>query len=91
MELGTDLQDELAEVVETEGPDALKRELMRVSKGKIKRGVPKGVYIVLRTTFDKKYKPDVELYEKLAELAEAKNMKLDEYCKWVLTEHVKSV
>jgi len=46
---------------------------------------------VLRTTFDKRYKPDVELYEKLNELAEAKNMKLDEYCKWILTEHVKSV
>jgi len=91
MKLGTDLQDKLAEVLETEGPDAFKKELMRVSKGKMKRGVPKGVYVVLRTSFDKRYKPDVELYEKLNELAEANNMKLDEYCKWVLTEHVKSV
>jgi ParB-like chromosome segregation protein Spo0J len=91
MKLGTDLQDKLATVLETEGPDALKRELMRVSKGKMKRGVPKGVYIILRATLDKRYKPDVELYEKLTELAEAKNRKLDEYCKWVLTEHVKSV
>jgi len=91
MELGTDLQDELAEVLETEGPGAFMKELVRFSKGKMKRGVPKGVYMVLRTTFDKRYKPDVELYEKLTELAKTKNIKLDEYCKWVLAEHIKSV
>ena len=91
MELGTDLQDELAEVLETEGPDAFKKELVRFSKGKMKRGVPKGVYMVLRTMFDKRYKPDVELYEKLTELAKTKDIKLDEYCKWVLAEHIKSV
>ena len=91
MKLGTDLQDKLAEVLETEGLNAFKKELARVSKGKMKRGAPKGVYIILRTTLDKRYKPDIELYEKLNELAEAKNMKLDEYCKRVLTEHAKSV
>jgi len=91
MKPGTDLQDKLAEVLEMEGLDAFKKELTRFSEGKIKRGAPKGVFIVLRTTFDKRYKPDIELYGKLTELAEAKNVKLDEYCKWVLTEHVKSV
>jgi len=29
----TDLQDELAEILETEGSDAFKKELMRLSKG----------------------------------------------------------
>jgi len=91
MELGIDLQDKLAEVAEIEGPDALKKEVLRISKGKKKRGIPKGVYITMRTTFDKRYKPDVELYEKLTKLAEAKNMKLDEYCKWVLIEHANPV
>jgi len=91
MKLGTDLQDELAGMLETDGPDAFKKELMRVSKGGMNRGVPKGVYIILRTTFDKRYKPDVELYKKLTELAKAENMKLDEYCKRVLKEHAKSV
>jgi ParB family chromosome partitioning protein len=91
MKLGADLQDELAEVLETEGPDALKRELMRVSKSGMRRGVPKGAYLVLRATFDKRYKPDVELYEKITELAKAKNMKLNEYFKRVLTEHARSV
>ncbi len=91
MKLGTDLQDKLAEVLETEGLDAFKKEVKSISKGGTKRGVTKGVYIVLRTTFDKRYKPDVELYEKLTELAKAKNVKIDAYCKWALTEHVKSV
>lgn len=91
IKLGETLQDHLAEVLENEGPEAFERELIRVSKGKKKRGVPKGAYIILRTTFDKRYKPDVELYEKLIELTETKNMKLEEYCKWVLTEHIKSV
>ncbi len=91
MELGIDLQDKLAEVAETGGPDALKKELIWVSKCEMRRGVPKGVYITVRTTFDKRYKPDVELYEKLTKLAETKNMKLNEYCKWVLIEHTKPV
>jgi hypothetical protein len=65
--------------------------LARISKKGIKRGAPRGVYIVLRTTFDKRYKPDVELYKKLNELAITKNMKIDEYCKWILREHVKSI
>jgi ParB-like chromosome segregation protein Spo0J len=91
MGLGTALQDELAEVLETKGLDVFKKELARFSKGKMKRSVPKRVYMVIRTTFDKRYKPDVELYEKLTELAEVKNMKLGECCKWVLTEHLKSV
>jgi len=91
MKLGTDLQDKLAEVLETDGLDTLKKEIAKLSKSGMKQGVPKGVYIILRTTFDKRYKPDIELYEKLNEFAKAKNMKLHEYCKWVLTEHVKPV
>jgi ParB family chromosome partitioning protein len=91
MKLGTDLQDKLAEMLETEGPVAFKRELARLSKGGSKKGFSRGVYTILRITFDKRYKPDAELCEKITELSKAENMKLDEYCKWVLTEHVKSV
>jgi len=91
MKLGIDLQDKLSEVLETEGLDAFKKEMIRVSKGKTKRGFPKGAYVMLGTRLDKRYEPDIELYEKLTELSKAKNMKLDEYCKWVLTEHVKSI
>lgn len=91
MELGKDLQDELAEVAKTEGLQAFKKELLRVAGGKMKRGLPKGVYIVLRTTFDKRYNPDLELYKRLESLAKTKDMKIDEYCKWVLNEYVKTV
>ena len=91
MELGTDLQDKLAKTLEAREPNLLRGELNRILKGGMKRGAPKGVYVVLRTTFDKRYKPDVELYEKLAELAKGKNAKLDEYCKWILREYVESV
>lgn len=89
MKLGKELQSELADVAEEEGVEAFKKELARIPTGKRKRGIPKGTYIILRTTFDKRYKPDMELYKKLEELAEAKEMKIDEYSKEVLKEHVK--
>lgn len=87
---GEELQDELVQVLETEGKEEFKKELARVTAGRMKRGIPKGVYIILRTTFDKRYKPDVETYEKLTRLAEAKKMDVDTYAKWVLSEHVKT-
>lgn len=90
MKLGTEFQDELAEILEKEGIEAFKKELSRVATGKMKRGIPKDVYIILRTTFDKRYPPDLTLYEKLSKLAEKKKMKVDAYAKWVLAEHVKS-
>jgi ParB/RepB/Spo0J family partition protein len=89
MSIGQLKQDELAEILEKEGIEAYRKELERLGKKKLKRGAPKGKYIILRTTLDRMYPPDVELYEKLKRLAEAKKMKLDEYCKWVLTEHTK--
>ena len=89
MNIGQLKQDELAQILEKEGAEAFKKELERLAKKKLKRGTPKGKYIILRTTLDKMYQPDMELYEKLKRLAENKKMKLDEYCKHVLTEHVK--
>jgi len=90
MKVGTQKQDELAELLEKEGWDAFKAELARLGEGKGKRGIPRGTYIILRTTFDRRYKPDIELYEKLSSLAEAKNMEVDEYAKEVLRNHVKT-
>lgn len=90
MKLGSELQDELAELAETEGHEAFKRELARVASGKMKRGMPKGMYIILKTTFDKRSKRDMGLYERLLSLAKRNDMKIDEYCKWALTEHIES-
>ena len=70
--------------------EPFQRELARHSERKMKRGIPKGKYVILRLTWDKVYKPDLELYEKLSKLAESKNMKLDAYCKDMLREHVES-
>lgn len=91
MGLGTELQDKLAEILETDGLEAFKNEVARIPTGKMKRGIPKDIYIILRTTFDRRYKPDIALYEKISKLAETKKMKVDEYTKWVLSEHVKSL
>lgn len=87
-EIGQMKQDELAEIPEKEGIEAYRKELERLAKKKLKKGAPKGKYLILRATFDKMYPPDVELYEEITQRAETKKMKLDEYCKWVLTEHV---
>lgn len=83
-------QDNLATVLEEQGVDAFKAELERVSEGKLKRGIPKGKYIVLRTTFDKGYDADLKLYNELEKRAGAKHQEIDDYCKWVLAEHIKT-
>ena len=88
MKIGQTEQDDLAEILEKEGIEAYRKELERLANKKLKKGAPKGKYLILRAAFDKMYPPDVELYEEITQRAEARKMKLDEYCKWVLTEHV---
>ena len=90
LKLGKEKQNELAELAEKEGQKVFKSELTKISGKGLRRGIPPGKYIILRTTFDKRYKPDLELYENLTKLAEAKHQKIDEYAKWVLQEHVKT-
>ncbi|MDH5266036.1 MAG: hypothetical protein OEW62_00005 [Candidatus Bathyarchaeota archaeon] len=90
MKIGQMKQDELAEILEKEGIEAYRKELERLAMKKLKKGAPKGKYLILRATFDRAYPTDVELYEKLKRLAETKQMKLDEYCKWVLAEHARN-
>ena len=91
LELGNERQDELAKLVETDGYDAFKGEVARLQGGKGKRGIPRGKYSIIRVTWDSRYPPDVEALNKLGELAEAKDQKIDEYAKSVLREHVKTV
>lgn len=88
MGLGNELQDKLAEILETDGLEAFKNELARIPTGKMKRGIPKDVYFILRTTFDRRYKPDLELWEKIQKRAKQKNMKEDQYIKWFLRENL---
>lgn len=91
LKLNTELQDQLAEILEKDGYDAFKAELKRRMVGKRKRGIPKGKYSILRITWDSRYPPDVETLNKLTKLAEANNKEVDDYCKEVLREHAKTV
>lgn len=91
MKLGKDLQDKLAEVLETQGLEAFKKEMARLSAGGRPRGVPPGVYYIVRAVFDKRYAPDVEIIKKLDKLAEAKGIDRDKCAKWIIEERVKSV
>ena len=89
MELEEEKQEGLAEVLETEGPEAFRKELERVSEKKLKRGIPKGVYRVIRIVWDKRDEDTMEIYESLGKFAEEKGVDRDEYSKSILTDHVK--
>lgn len=88
--LGLDAQDMLADLVRNEGRKALAKELDRRMAGIKKRGIPKDTYKIIRLTFDNRWKDAVKVYQKLDELAKAEGVKLDEYVKQVLSNHVKS-
>jgi len=91
LELSGEVQDELAEVLESEGVEALWSRIDEKYLSKHKRGIPKDKYYILRTTFDRDNRFDRQLYEKLEELAKGKEMKVDDYAKKVLREHIESV
>ncbi len=90
LEFGSIAEDELAELVINEGFEALAKELDRRTAGRKKRGIPKDVYDVVRITYNKKWRDDVQVYQKLESLAEAKGITLVEYVKSVLEDHIKS-
>jgi len=91
MGLGKERQDELAEVLESEGYDGFKAALTRLEEKRLKRGIPKGKYFIERLTFDTVYRPDMELHEHIKKLAEAQKMDIPEYImKVVLPEHTKT-
>ena len=91
LKLGELMQEQLANILVKQGSDAFKRELEKVLKGTGRRGTPKGKYVVFRTTFLKASEADMYICEKLRQLADAKNMKVDEYCKQALADHVKNM
>lgn len=83
-------QTALAETAET-GIDAFKGELARLMAGKGKRGIPGGVYIVIRSIFDKRSEEDLKCYEALQKIAEEKGLGVADYAKKVIMDHIKSV
>lgn len=91
LRLGDELQTKLAEVATSQGLDAFKAELARLMAGKGKRGIPAGVYIIVRSIFDKRSRDDRRYYEALEKLAEENNMKVADYAKKIVVDHIKSV
>lgn len=89
MKLGTEVQDDLADILEKEGMDAFQRELARHAEKKGRRGIPPGKYEFVKTGFDKYYPPDMKLLTEIDRRAKAKNMKRDEWVKWFLNENIK--
>jgi ParB/RepB/Spo0J family partition protein len=83
-------QKKLAEKAEKEGAEAFKQELARAMTEKGKRGIPAGVYFVIRSIFDKRNEEDIKYYEALQRLAQQNNMDVADYTKKVIIEHVKT-
>lgn len=91
MKLGTELQDTLAEILETDGYDAFKKELARMQTGKGNRGIPKGVYWIDRIMWDKRNLKEQRYYAVLAKVAEAKETTVPEYIKNFIMTHIEDI
>ncbi len=91
MKLGQARQDELAELLETEGPSAFHKELTRSITGKMKRGMPKGAYLIERVIWDKRNRKEMSHYEILRKVAEANKMKVHEYIKSFIIKHIDKI
>jgi len=91
MELGTELQDKLAEILETDGYDAFKKELARLQTGKGKRGIPKGKYWIGRIAWDKRNLKEQKYYEVLTKAAESNETTVPEYIKSFIIAHIDEI
>lgn len=91
LKLEDEVQTKLAETAETQGVDIFKRELARHMAKKGKRGIPAGIYIVVRSIFDKRNKDDLRYYKTLEKLAKEKEIGVADYAKQIIVDHIKSV
>ncbi len=90
MKVSNEKQEELAEILETKGLEAFKEELAKVvPKGK--RGIPAGKYIIDRVVWDKANKFEVQYYETLRSVAEAKKMTVPELIKDYIVRHIEDI
>jgi len=83
MELSPEEENILADESRTEGFEAFKNALNRVTEGWEKRGAPKGLLIV-RINFGF----ESHDYEILKRFAESDGLDLSEYCQKILTDHI---
>jgi len=84
-----DQQNRLAEEAE-KGKEAFKNELQRIMEGKGKRGAPPGL-LAVRLIFNPESMEERTCYEKLRNYCESKGLKVSEYLKGLVMEHVRSL
>lgn len=78
LKLGEELQNELAELLEAEGPEAMWSEIQR-RKGVLKRGIPKGMFEITRLSWDKRNRQVMGYYETIEKAAKSKKMTVPEF------------
>lgn len=92
MKLSEERQDQLAEVLENEGYEAFQKAVERQSAGRLKRGIPKGVYEVDRVIWDKRSRKDVKIRETISRAAKARGFEKEpEYIKDYLVRHIEEI
>lgn len=91
MQLGEEKQDQLAEILETEGYEAFQKEVERSSTGSLKRGMPKGLYKIDRITWDTRSRRDMDYYKTLTKAAEMGKVEVPEYIKNFLIKHIEKI
>jgi len=82
-------QKALAEEAER-GPEAFKSALERMLEGKGKRGAPPGL-LAVRVIFDPESMEERTYFERLSRYCESKGLKISEYVKNLLIEHIRSL
>lgn len=91
MKLGEALQDDLAELLESEGLEAFKKELARVAAGKERRGIPAGVYDIDRLVWDRRNRNEMDRLKIVDKAAEKKGMTRPEYEKDFIMRHIEEI
>ncbi len=81
-------QNDLAETLESKGIEAFRKELTRVKTGKMKRGIPEGVYEITRVVWDTRDQKQMRYYEILTKLAQEQEMNVPGYIKDFIMRHI---
>lgn len=91
MVLGEVLEAKLAEILEIEGFNVFKKELARIATRKVKRGIPKGAYAVVKTTWDRNNKKEMKYFELICKMAEKRKIAVGTYTKEFLVRHLNKI
>lgn len=94
LSLDENQQDELAKILTTKGQKALKKEisrLQRINSGKKSRGIPPGIYEVVRVTWDKRKKRENKYFDALSRAASKKGITIPEYIKYFIKSNIEKI